>query len=939
MSNVNERLENLAMSLVEADSADGPVLDALRCAFAELAQELSVQEPGIAAEVAVNGTRLLKECRSGERSDVDAVFAVLCRGVTALQSVLVNGHGVHDVEFPAELFPGDSETQCAESELSATDSTAESIRDITEQTCEVRVTETLDATLQMIFAEELEEHLDVAEDCLLRLDETPDNADDLASVFRAFHTIKGSASLSQIDYLVPLAHEIESLLDDVRRGKTALRDGELNVVFQTVDVFREQLERIRDAGANAGKLTADDAMIEAERAIRRCLQTEDVVSENVGSKSIVDESAALDVVATDPVFRDDDNQAPAGMDQVQDSNNGEILEADDDLSMFSMDPEMLAVFVSEATEHLDAAEPHLLSLDADPTDVEALDAVFRSFHSVKGTAGFMELHDIAKLAHEAENMLDKARDGKLLLDGDAMELALESLDALKRHVAHVHEAIISGRPPCHDSQSHKLIEALRSITAGTAAKASQTTTGSQDAPLTHQTAQPTSATPPPRANGSTDATTDATISKQTSGPTDAAASKASSSVASRQTSGHKIHAAEAVKVDRHRLDELIDLIGELVIAESMVHGESIADETSGERDSRNRALLRKITRELQELSLSLRMIPINGLFQKMARLVRDLSKKLDKPIDFVIEGGETELDKTVVDQVADPLVHIVRNAVDHGIEESGEARVAAGKPERATVTLRAFHRGGNIYIEIQDDGRGLDRDQLVAKARERGLIREDQHLSDHEAYNLIFAPGFSTAKQVTDVSGRGVGMDVVRRNIESLRGGVEIDSKFGSGTTISLRLPLTLAIIDGMVVMANGERFIIPTPSIIESIRATPDSMAKVTGRGEMIAVRGQNVPFFRLGTVLAINNGDREPAEGTIILVEDKGRITGLFVDQIIGRQQVVIKSLGTLLGSTEGYAGCAVMPDGRVGLIIDVHDMLVLARSKRKRTAAIPV
>lgn len=400
--------------------------------------------------------------------------------------------------------------------------------------------------------------------------------------------------------------------------------------------------------------------------------------------------------------------------------------------------------------------------------------------------------------------------------------------------------------------------------------------------------------------------------------------------------------AAAVKVDSDRLDSLIDLIGELVISESMLREDVTA---RLEQIDSECALLphhNKIIRELQELSLSLRMVAINGLFQKMSRLVRDLSRKLDKPVDLELEGAATELDKTVVDQVADPLMHIVRNAIDHGIEGSTAEREAHGKDHRGRVVLRAFHQGGSVFIEVEDDGKGLDRDKLIARAIERGIITSDAQLTDAEAFALIFEPGFSTAEAVTDVSGRGVGMDVVRRNIEALRGSVEIRSTPGKGSVFSLRLPLTLAIIDGMVVRAGGSRFILSTARIVESICPTEEQLATVTGRGRMLAVRDQHVPWFELAEVLDIETEDTASAEQTgseeinadqrvIVLVDDRDRIAGLMVDEIVGRQQVVIKSLDESLPGLSTFAGGAVMPDGQVGLIVDIEGVLNKARGKQ--------
>jgi len=369
------------------------------------------------------------------------------------------------------------------------------------------------------------------------------------------------------------------------------------------------------------------------------------------------------------------------------------------------------------------------------------------------------------------------------------------------------------------------------------------------------------------------------------------------------------------------------MIGELVIAESMVSQSEELRELNSTKLARHLSQLDKITRELQEMATSLRMVPLRSTFQKMARLVRDLAKKSGKPVEFVMTGEDTELDKSVVDKIGDPLVHMVRNAVDHGIEVSPEERRKRGKPPVGRIELRAFHKGGNIHIEIEDDGRGLDCEAILAKARERGLVREGDSLSEREIFNLIFQPGFSTAKVVTDVSGRGVGMDVVKRNIEALRGQIEIQSEPGKGSVFSIRLPLTLAIIDGMVVRVGAERYIVPTLNIVRSVRPRPQDLSTVLHRGEMLSLQGELIPLFRLAELFEIEGAQQDPTEGLVVVVEDEGRQIGLLTDELVGQQQIVIKTLGEALQGVRGISGGAIMPDGRVGLILDVGGLIRLA------------
>jgi two-component system chemotaxis sensor kinase CheA len=307
-----------------------------------------------------------------------------------------------------------------------------------------------------------------------------------------------------------------------------------------------------------------------------------------------------------------------------------------------------------------------------------------------------------------------------------------------------------------------------------------------------------------------------------------------------------------------------------------------------------------------------------------------LAKKAGKQVEFTMTGEDTELDKSVVDKISDPLVHMIRNSVDHGLESSAEERAQAGKRATGQISLRAFHKGGSIHIEVEDDGRGLNKKAIMAKAKDRGLVHEGDVLNDHAIYNLIFEPGLSTAKTITDVSGRGVGMDVVKRNIESLRGQIEIASEEGKGTIFSIRLPLTMAIIDGMVVSVGAEKYIIPTLSIVTSIRPRRGQISTVVGRGEVLSLQGQLLPLFRLAHLFSIRQGVQNLSEGIIIVVEDDGRRAGFLVDSILGQQQTVIKSLGDAMQGITGIAGGAIMPDGNVGLILDVSGMMKLAKEE---------
>ena len=400
----------------------------------------------------------------------------------------------------------------------------------------------------------------------------------------------------------------------------------------------------------------------------------------------------------------------------------------------------------------------------------------------------------------------------------------------------------------------------------------------------------------------------------------------------RRSGGAASGGASSIRVDINKIDALINMVGELVITQSMLSlmGENFAMDRV-DRLQDGLAQLERHTRELQESVMQIRMLPISFTFSRFPRLVHDLSTKLGKKIELKMSGEHTEVDKTVIEKIGDPLVHLVRNSLDHGIEMP-DVRLAAGKPETGTVHLSAAHRGGNIIIEIRDDGKGLDRDRIEAKAIERGLIQEDHNLSDQQIYELIFQAGFSTADQISDVSGRGVGMDVVRKNINELGGNIEIESELGKGSAIIIRLPLTLAILDGQTISVGDETYIVPLVSIIESIQPKRDMINLVAGRGETFKLRNEYLPIVRLHEVFGIESVQASNLEdGLLVVVEGDGKRCGLFVDDLIGQQQVVIKSLEANYSRVEGISGATILGDGSVALILDIPGIVRLGSQKR--------
>ena len=621
------------------------------------------------------------------------------------------------------------------------------------------------------------------------------------------------------------------------------------------------------------------------------------------------------------------------------------------------DPEMLQLFCAEAQDLLQDIEQGVLVLEVNPTDSSSLDSLFRAFHTFKGNVGVMKLLVLQRLSHELESMLDAARRGKYQLGSDSITVILAGSDILKRFVTELSNQIAgvdAGRTI--DLPIPQLIHDVHSLLAG----GSSAPAGAPPAAVTpapakpHAPAAPHAPVAPPAAPSpvAVAAAVEADFAAIFEAPAPsleaeparsepalaAPAAVAAAPVAKKQATNQQAAAPAVgsgiVRVDTVKLDGLIDLVGELVIAQSMVVQNPELKAITSAHLSRCLGQLRGITSDLQRTAMSLRMVPIRNTFQKMSRLVRDLALQQGKEIALSLEGEDTELDRNIVEELSDPLVHMIRNSADHGIEMP-EARVAAGKPAAGTITLRAFHQGGFIVIQIEDDGRGLSAAKIRKKAIERGIIKADENLDEREIFDLIFAAGFSTAEKVTDLSGRGVGMDVVRRNIEKMRGKIEISSIEGEGTTFTLYVPLTLAIIEGLLVGVGEERYVIPTLSVRESFRPLPGMVTQVQGRGEVVSVRGRLTPILRLGRHLNTPHTALDPTQGIIVVVEAGQDSRCLLVDQLIGKQEVVIKSLGEMFRHQTEFAGAAILGDGRVGLILDIN-ALVKLKSRTNGEAA---
>lgn len=656
-----------------------------------------------------------------------------------------------------------------------------------------------------------------------------------------------------------------------------------------------------------------------------------------------------------------------------------------------------AVFFEESQEHLDEMEQLLLELDVANPDSEMLNSIFRAAHSIKGGSGIFGFDALASVTHIMESLLDKIRQGKMAITTDMVDLFLSSVDQLKEILrcyrtgdelnwAGVYELtkklelVTAGKPSGitevkdENQDGYGFFSALEtateeesygffdeSIKSGSAQVAplqdeafgffddlpapesvsvSIPSPGQaiddylgffEDPSSSSAPAIPSTAIPLPVIEGAAPATA---IDPAQQVP---AIEKNPAASASKIKNSETVNVeSSSIRVDVAKVDQLINLVGEIVITQSMMSllGKGL-EGAIAEKFQAVANELERNTREIQEAVMSIRMLPVSFVFNRFPRVVRDLSSKLGKQIDLIIEGGETELDKGLTEKLVDPLTHLVRNSIDHGIE-SAEVRRACGKNPTGTVVLRAAQQGGNIVISISDDGGGLNRERILEKARENNIV-VSENPKDEEVWQLIFAPGFSTAAAVTDVSGRGVGMDVVKRNVQSLGGRIDIESRAGQGATFTIHLPLTLAIVDGMCVSVGEQTFIIPLVHIVESMQPAAKDIKTLAGDDQLLHVRNEYWPILPLYKVMQLESQFTDVSKGIAVLIETNKYRFALFVDGLVGQQQVVIKSLEQHYKRVQGIAGATIMGDGSVALIVDVESLALTVNNIMQLATAV--
>lgn len=673
-----------------------------------------------------------------------------------------------------------------------------------------------------VFFDESDEHLDDMEQLLMSLDVESPDPEELNSIFRAAHSIKGGSGIFGFDALMNLTHVMENLLDKARNNELSVTADIVNVLLETLDVLKDTLNAYRDETP-----VPEDSIAERIKILNGVIngQSTDATSGDG------DDSSEVSVNAQNESAQDD------SFGFFDDEPNSAIEAADDSFGFFDDEP------VNEALSHGDNT---------------------KSENNDDDGFGFFD-DEISNNTVDAQTETTKAETAEVEQGFGFFEDA----------------------PSATNINTSLEIASSNNAQSASTQLNTATTSNNDKAPTSGVAPTTTQAKTPPKP------------------PAKKSTARESASI----------------RVDTTKIDAMVNLVGELVITQSMLSmiGQDVEGQV-GERLQLAIDELQRNTREIQESVMSMRMLPLTATFNRFPRLVRDLAGKLGKQVELVLQGGSTEIDKSLIEKIVDPLTHLVRNSIDHGIEMP-DKRVAAGKPEKGTVILSAEQKGGSIIISIIDDGGGLHRDKILDKARSNGLTVSDD-MPDSEVWQLIFQPGFSTAEAITDVSGRGVGMDVVRRNIESIGGRIDIESSAGEGSAFFIHLPLTLAIVDGMCVSVGKQIFVIPLLNIIESFQPTKQQL-KTLGNDTVLYIRDQYWPLVPLYDFMEVEDAALSPTEGIVVLLESSKKRFGVLVDALVGQQQVVIKSLEEHYRKVAGIAGATIMGDGKVALIIDADSI----------------
>ncbi len=749
------------------------------------------------------------------------------------------------------------------------------------------------------FISEGNEMIDDVEVQLLELQQSVEmngdiDMDTLDSVFRLFHTIKGTSGFFNLNNLKDVTHEAETLLDRIRKGKLELKSEHTDLFLEGADFLRKLFSHI---------------------------------SENMTDRGYEDEANKLM-----EKFKRNSQESENNEDKPTSENKEEVSaskKSSSDKNKVITD-ETKAEFISEGFDIIEDLEQSLMVLEKDPLNAEKIHQSFRSLHTFKGNSGLMGYSDLEKLSHKSETFLDNAKSGLLKLNKDVIGVLLSIVDVIKETLTDISNGKDGVVPGCEPMINY-LSDIIKDISIEKAPdtdeenhleEVSEITNEEKDIKKIEKESLGEEIKPQDKIEE---------INKNIS---DINSAKNNTS-----RKADDIKRKQYIKVDLDKVGMLVDWVGELVTAQVMLVDNPDLKHIKRSKSFQKAAYnLERIISEIQNVSMTLRMIQIAGTFRKMNRLVHDISSKMGKKVNLIIRGEETEIDKNIVDKISDPLVHIVRNSLDHGIE-TPQIRLANGKDSVGTLEIEAKNEGGEILIIIKDDGAGMNKDKILKKGIEKGIVTESEipNLRDEDIYKLVFQPGFSTADKVSEVSGRGVGMDVVKRNIEEIKGTIDVFSELNEGTTITLRIPLTMAIIEGMLVNIGNSKYTIPLLSIRELFSPVKENITVTLDGQEVIKVREEVIPVIRLHEVLKVEPNITELTEGVLITVEHNKDFYCLFVDSIIGQQQAVMKSLPEYIKYVQGVSGCTILGDGRISPIVDIREVIKLADITSDRSVAI--
>ncbi|MBF2052724.1 MAG: chemotaxis protein CheA [Candidatus Sericytochromatia bacterium] len=714
------------------------------------------------------------------------------------------------------------------------------------------------------FIVEANEFLEQMDQDLIQLEQSPEDLELLNSIFRAIHTIKGNASFLGFDKLMRFTHQLENVLDKLRSGQMAVSAEMMDLILEGVDLIKSLIANL-----------SDDSSISLDATLARLA----LVLE--ASEAPVAETQTTVISESQPAMTGDD-----GMDEMD---------------------EIIDDFVIESAELLEQLDRDLLLLEQHPEDLELLNNIFRPVHTIKGNASFLGFNKLTRFTHQLENVLDKLRSGDMAVSESVMDLVLDGVDKIKAFFQNLRQ---------EDSvEIDTLMQRLEQCLGGehSVAPAYQPPTPSAPEPEVQPAAPAPVAAGPPAGH----------LESSALKPPPA---KAPAKAAPRK----KEPEDQTIRVDVERLDALMNLAGELVIAKNRLQQfyqrfeEEHTDSELLESLMLTNSLISYITGQFQEAVMKTRMLPIRKVFSRVPRMVRDLARDTKKRVALTMSGEETELDKSVIEHIGDPLVHVIRNAIDHGLEYPHE-REQKGKNPEGQVTLKAYSEGNYIIIEIKDDGRGMDPHKIFKKAVEKGLANPEdaQHMSENEMLDFIFAPGFSTAESISNISGRGVGMNVVKENILKLDGLIEIDSRVGEGSTFKIQLPLTMAIVPALLVNVGETTYAIPLNNVVETLVIAPEEIYAIDQK-EVIHLRDRVVSLTHLAEVLGKAVSDSPTDKYYVIIVGAGEQRVGLVVDHLLGQEEVVIKSLGEFFADIHLIAGATIMGDGSVVLILDIGNIL---------------